>query len=320
VSRFNVVMTAPRLAAEAVALLEQAGGAVHYMPPYPSAEAVATQVGRVQAEAIVTRQGPVSALAINASPRLRIVARHRVGVDDVDLVAAAARGVLVTRAPGSNTVAVAEHTMALILALAKDLLPLSASVAAGGWRGAATRVRDIQGMRLGLLGFGAIGRSVARLANSFGMQVHAFDPPTDEASFAGVTRAAELAELLTVSDVLSVHGPYMPRTRHIVDAAALAMMPAGSFVINTARGGLVDETALEAALQAGHIVAAGLDVFEDEPPAPGHPLRQHPRVIITPHVAGVTDGSLVRMGLWRRSASVAVLTGERVPDERLVRS
>ncbi len=310
---FNVVMTSPRLAAEAQAILERAGCTVHFMDPYPPSAAVAELAGRVQANAILSRQGVVTAAAMDASPRLRVIARHGVGVDDVDLAAAAARGILVTRAPGSNTRAVAEHTMALILALAKDVRPLGAVVAAGGWRDASATGRDIAGLRLGLVGFGAIGQEVARLASAFGMAVSAYDPRQPGAA------APSLAALLARSDVLSLHCPLLPQTRRIVGADALATLPEGAFVINTARGGLIDEAALAAALDRRHIAGAGLDVFEDEPPAADHPLRRHPRVIATPHVAGVTAGSLVTMGVMAAECIAAVLTGAEVPPERIVR-
>ena len=318
-SRFEVIMTAPRLADPAVAVLAAAGCSIHYMDPYPSAAAVADLTRSVQAHAILTRQGPVDANAMDASARLRIVARHGVGVDDVDLAAAHARGIMVARAPGSNTRAVAEHTLAMILAMAKDLRPLGVSIAAGHWRGASTKVRDIHGMGLGLLGFGAIGRHVARLAQPFGMRVMALGRPgAAEALPAGVARAPDLAALLRHSDILSVHCPYTPDTHHIVGAAALAMMPAGSYLVNTARGGIVDEAALAAALDRGHIAGAGLDVFETEPPPADYRLRQHPRVLITPHVSGVTDGSLVNMGLMAAECIAAHLTGATVPAERIV--
>ncbi len=310
---FNVVMTSPRLAAPAQAILERAGCTVHFMEPYPPAAAVAELVARVQADAILSRQGAVTAAAMDASPRLRIVARHGVGVDDVDLAAAAARGILVTRAPGSNTRAVAEHTMALILALVKDLRPLGAVVALGGWRDAGAKGRDLAGLRLGLLGFGAIGQAVAQSASAFGMAVCAYDPQQPGAA------APTLAALLAQSDILSLHCPLLPQTRHIVGASALAALPEGAFVINTARGGLIDEAALAAALDSHHIAGAGLDVFEDEPPAADYPLRRHPRVIATPHVAGVTDGSLVTMGVMAAECIAAALTGTEVPAERVVR-
>lgn len=311
----NVIMTSPRLAAPAVAVIEAAGGRLHYMDPYPSAEAVAALAARIDAVAILSRQGPVTRQVMDAAPNLRVIARHGVGIDDVDIPEALRRGIVVARAPGSNTRAVAEHALAMILALAKDLKPLSDSVAAGNWRGAATKVRDIEGLRLGLLGCGAIGQAVARLAAAFGMDVAGHDPVLSQAP--GIA-LMPLPALLARSDVLSLHLPFTPATRHLVDAAALAALPPGALVVNTARGGLIDEPALREALDANHIAGAALDVFETEPPAPGDALRNHPRVIATPHVAGVTDGSLVAMGVMAAECIAAVLQGRPVPPERLV--
>lgn len=315
-NRFNVVMTSPRLAEPAVALLEQAGCLIHYTPPYPSSAILVELAARVQADAILARQGEVDAAAIAASPRLRIVARHGVGVDEVDLAAAAAQGVLVTRAPGSNTQAVAEHTLALILALVKDLRPFSASIEGGGWRGGATHSRDVAGLRLGLVGCGVIGRAVARMAGAFSMRVAAFDPAADDGL--SVERVRSLPALAAASDILSVHCPLTPDTRGLVDAGILTAMPAGGYVVNTARGGIVDEAALLAALESGHLAGAALDVFAAEPPPADHPLRRHPRVLVTPHVAGVTPGSLVAMGVMAAECIVAALTGGIVPPERIV--
>ena len=306
--RFNVVMTAPRLSGPAVALLEAADCRIHYMPAYPSAAEVAALVRATAADAVLTRQGPVLAEAMAASPNLRVVARHGVGVDDVDLAAAAAHGVVVTRAPGSNTAGVAEHTMAMILALAKQLRPIGAHLAAGHWREGAAPVRDIAGMRLGLVGYGSIGQAVAPLAEAFGMVVAHCRRPGDGAGQGG------LAALLPRSDVLSLHCPYTPQTHHLIDAAALAALPAGAFVVNTARGGLIDEPALAAALDSGHVAGAALDVFEGEPPAAEHPLRNHPLAIVTPHVSGTTPRSLIAMGVMAAECIAAVLTGRPVPD------
>lgn len=313
----HVIMTAPRLAPAAAALIEAAGATLHYMSPFPSAADVAALAASVRPDAILSRQGPVTAAVMDAAPCLRVIARHGVGVDDVDVAEAQRRGIVVTRAPGSNTQAVAEHTMALLLALAKDLPLLSAQVAGGAWRKAETKVRDVAGLRLGLIGCGAIGQAVARLAAAFGMAVAAYDPALPDS--AGIESMASLRTLLARSDVLSLHVPLLPATRHLVGAAELASLPSGAIVLNTARGGLLDETALLDALQAGRLAGAGLDVFEDEPPSQHHPLRRHPRVICTPHVAGVTDGSLVAMGVMAAECIVAVLRGDPVPPERLVR-
>ncbi len=318
----NVVMTAPALAPEAVALLEASGATIHYLPPYPDADAVAALVGAVQADAILCRQGRVTGAVMDASRRLRIVARHGVGVDEVDIEAARARGLLVTRATGSNARAVAEHTLAMILGLAKELAPMSALVAAGGWRTATMRVRDIAGLRLGLVGFGAIGQEVARLAQAFGMRVavHTRARPGSASGTlpAGVQSADSLAALAAGSDVLSLHCPLTPQTRHLIDESVLAAMPRGGFVVNTARGGLIDEMALLAALESGRLAGAALDGFEVEPPPETYALRSHPRLIVTPHVAGVTDRSLVAMGVMAAECIAAVLAGRRPPLDRIV--
>lgn len=309
-------MTAPGLAPAAMALLEAAGCAVHLMPPYPDAPAIAALARTIGADAILCRQGRVDETVMAAAPKLRIIARHGVGVDEVDVAAARARGILVTNAPGSNAGAVAEHTLALILALVKNLKPLAAVIAGGGWRGATSAVGDVAGKRLGLVGAGAIGREVARLAGAFGMRVFALTPGT--APLADAERVPDLPSLLARSDILSLHCPLGPRTRHLIDAAAIAALPAGAFVINTARGGLIDEAALLAALDRGHLAGGALDVFEDEPPPAGAALRDHPRLIATPHVAGVTPLAFERMGVMAAECIVAVLTGGVVPAERVV--
>jgi D-3-phosphoglycerate dehydrogenase len=261
----------------------------------------------------------VDAAAIAASPRLRIIARHGVGVDEVDLAAAAAHGVMVTNTPGANSRAVAEHALAMILALVKDLKPLGAAVAEGGWRDPARPGRDVAGLRLGLVGCGAIGREVARLAAAFGMTVASFDPALPSGGLPGIARAESLAALASGSDVLSVHCPLTQTTRGLVDATVLGAMPRGAFLVNTARGGIVDEVALLAALASGQIAGAALDVFATEPPAPDDELRNHPRVLVTPHVAGTTPGALERMGIAAAECIALALSGGQVPPERIVR-
>ena len=314
---FDVLMTAPTLAAPARALLEAAGGALHFMPAFPSAGLVAAHAAAVRPHAIISRQGRVEAAAMDAAPRLRVIARHGVGVDDVDLDAARARGIAVTRAPGSNTQAVAEHAMAALLAIRKGLRPYGARLAADGWRDADRGTLDVAGLRLGLLGFGAIAQATARLALAFGMVVATHDPH-DAGAMPEVARHPDLSSLLRTSDALSIHCPLTPETRGLVDAATLALLPMGGIVVNTARGGIVDEAALLAALDAGRLAGAGLDVFATEPPELADRLRDHPLVLATPHVAGVTPGTLVTMGVMAAECVVAVLTGTSMPAGRLV--
>lgn len=316
-AQFNVIMTSGFLAPQAVAILEAAGCTLHYMRPYPSAEEVAALTGAIQADAILTRQGPVSVAAMNASPRLKIIARHGVGVDDVDIAAATARNIRVTRATGSNTQAVAEHTLAMILALAKDFRPLGDTIAQGGWRDPSGSVRDLAGLRLGLLGFGGIARAVVPRAQVFGMHITAH-APSGRIDMPGVARADTLDALLASSDMLSIHCPLTPATRHLIGGAALAQLPKRAMIVNTARGGIIDEAALLAALDSGHVAGAALDVFEREPPAPDDTLRRHPRVIATPHISGVTQQSLINMGVMAAESIAWTLTGQDLPDDRIV--
>ena len=317
--RFDVVMTSTFLAEPAVAILEAAGCRIHYMRPYPPAEEVAARVAEVQAHAILTRQGRVTAAAMDASPNLRVIARHGVGVDDVDVAEAARRGILVTRAPGSNALAVAEHAMAMLLALAKQFRPLGQTIADGGWRDPQGRVRDLAGLRLGLVGFGDIAQRVARMAMAFDIRVSAWSPRLVASNVPGVTVAASLDALLAGSDAISLHCPYTAQTHHLIGTAELARMPAGGYVINTARGGIVDEAALANALDAGHLAGAAIDVFEQEPPPVDHLLRRHAKVICTPHISGVTEASLVNMGVMAAECIAWALTGQNVPEARIVR-
>ena len=263
-SGFQVVMTGPDLAPEAVSLIEAAGGRIHYMPPFPKAADLVAILRRTGAEALICRQGEVTAAVMDASPHLRIVARHGVGMDEVDLAAARARSLLVTNTPGANAEAVAEHTMALCFALARDVAGLAAEVAAGQWRAAGLAVRDLAGARLGLVGFGAIGQAVARLATGMGMEVAAYRPSGPGRQDAVAWRP--LPALLAESDIVSLHCPLTPETTRMMAAAAFARMRRGAFLVNTARGGLVDEAALLATLDAGHLAGAGLDVLAAEPP------------------------------------------------------
>lgn len=317
-NRWNVVITAPTVAAQAVELLRDNGCDVHFMDPYPSAAAVAALVAKTQADAILVRQGAINAEVFAASPRLRIVSRHGVGMDNVDIPAGRAAGVMLTNAPGSNSREVAEHAVALMLALVKDLPGHTAAIAGGGWRGAAGQVRDMRGLGVGILGYGRIGHQVTELLAPWGVRITAYDPYVDAAAFAGVTRAESLAALWPASDILTIHAPRTAETEGLVNAAALAAMPKGAIVVNAARGGIVDEAALAAALDSGHIAGAGLDVFDVEPPPADHPLRKHPRVISTPHVAGVTPNSLVTMATMAAECIVARLNGRQVPPERVV--
>lgn len=251
-----------------------------------------------QADALVIRTQPLGVASVALAQRLKIVSRHGVGYDAVDLAALNARRIPLCIVGDVNSVSVAEHAMMLILAGAKRLIRADASARHGpwGWRNR-LEAGEISGKRLLILGYGRIGRHLARMAAGFGMEIRAYDPFLAMQGWpeAAVASVPSLAEGLAWADVVSVHLPKAERP--ILGAAELAQMKPGAMVINTARGGIVDEAALAQALHAGQIGAAGLDVFEDEPPAPDHPLLGFDQVILTPHIAGLTAESAERMAV-----------------------
>ena len=228
------------------------------------------------------------------APRLRAIARTGVGYDLIDLAAASSHRVAVTITPGTNQESVAEQTLALILALARRIVPNDRVIHVGGWD--RTLVAPVRGMTLGLIGMGRIGRAVAMRAQAFRMRVVAFDTMLD-ADFDrqhGIERMP-VDELLACSDMVSLHLPLTDATRGMVDRQFLARMRPGSYLINTSRGGLVVETDLRDALASGHLAGAGLDVLNHEPPEPGNPLLGLPNVVISPHIAGTDLRSMADM-------------------------
>ena len=258
----------------------------------------------------------IDAAALAAADSLRVVARYGVGVDNVDLAAAAARGIVVTNTPGANARSVAELAVALLLLLARPVVRAAAETRAGGW----PRLPGLSlaGKTVGLVGFGAIGRQTARLLGPFDCRLLAYDPLLNEATAGALgVRAVPLDKLLAASDFVSLHAPVLPATRGMVNAAFLAQMKPGASLINTARGELVDEAALLAALTGGHLRGAALDAFTAEPPGNDNPLLALPNVIATPHMGAHTDGATTAMGRMALADCLAVLRGEE-PRYRVV--
>ena len=248
---------------------------------------------------IVRNRTQVDRAVLDAAPLLRVVGRLGVGLDNIDVAACAARGVAVIPATGANALAVAEYVIGTAMALLRQAYTRSGETAAGAWpRGALSNGREIGGKTLGLIGFGGIGQLCAGLARGLGMQVIAHDPmlPADSPLWAqtGVGQRS-LEALLAESDVVSLHVPLTPGTRKLIDAAALARMRSGAILVNTSRGGIVDEAALAAALRSGHLGGAAIDVFGQEPLGAGSALADAPNAILTPHIAGVTFESNLRV-------------------------
>jgi D-3-phosphoglycerate dehydrogenase / 2-oxoglutarate reductase len=274
-----------------------------------------------RADAIITRTSPVAAADIARARRLRVIGKHGVGVDNIALDAARAKGIPVVNTPGANADGVAEMVLAMALAAARHVVAADQALRAG--RLAEARLppgRELAGRRLGVAGFGQVGRRVADLfTRALRMPVLAYDPALSEDAIraAGAEPARSLDALLSASDVLSLHLPLTPATRDLIGARELALMPDGAILINTARGGIVDEAALAAALGSGRPAAAASDVFLTEPPPADHPLLTLPNFIATPHLAGATAESLDRVGLLVVDQVLEVLAGKppRYPVE-----
>jgi (S)-sulfolactate dehydrogenase len=248
------------------------------------------------ADAIIVRnRTQVRGELLAALTRCKVVGRLGVGLDNIDVEACEARGMRVIPATGANAQSVAEYVIAAALMLLRGAYQSTAAVAAGAWpRNALGNGREIGGKTLGLVGFGSIGQLTARLARGVGMHVIAHDAllaPSDPVFREGGVRATSLDELVAGADVVSLHVPLLDSTRHLFDAARLAAMKQGAILVNSARGGIVDEAALAAALRSGHLGGAAIDVFEREPLAAGSALADCPNLLLTPHVAGVSAES-----------------------------
>jgi D-3-phosphoglycerate dehydrogenase len=263
--------------------------------PGLSAGALPEALTRLRPEVLVVRSTEVSDAALAASSELSLVIRAGAGVNTIDLESASRRGIFVTNCPGQNAIAVAELAFGLMLALDRRLCEANAEANAGVWnKKEYGKGRGIHGRRLGLVGYGAISREVAKRARAFGMHIAAYDPYIDQERAAAnkIEVFETLGELMKNSDVVSVHVPYTPSTRHMIGARELALMPDGALLIHTARGGVVEDRALAEAVASGRI-RAGLDVYEDEPSADKcafeSPLRELPGIYKTPHIGASTD-------------------------------
>jgi (S)-sulfolactate dehydrogenase len=238
---------------------------------------------------------------VSSLARGAVVGRLGVGLDNIDLEACAARGIAVVPATGANAIAVAEYVIATAMLLLRGAYRSTAEVAAGGWpRQALGNGREIGARTLGLIGFGSIGRHTARLARGVGMRVVATDAmleASDPAFAEANVTAVGLDELLATADVVSLHVPLLAATCGLMDAARIAAMKPGAVLINTARGGIVDEAAVAGALRSGHLGGAALDVFEHEPLAADHAFAGCPNLLLTPHIAGVTAEANERVSL-----------------------
>jgi (S)-sulfolactate dehydrogenase len=264
---------------------------------------------------IVRNRTDVDAALLAAAPRLSVVGRLGVGLDNIDTAICAARGIEVIPATGANALAVAEYVITTAMVLLRGAYLSTSTVAAGEWpRAPLSQGRELHGRTLGVIGFGGIGRLVARLAQALGMRVIGFDanlpsssPIWSDEHATGTT----LAEAIAEADVVTLHVPLTPDTRGMLDAARIATMKPDAILVNTARGGVIDEAAVAAALRNGKLGGAALDVFDHEPLVAGSPLADCPNLILTPHIAGITRESNVRVSSLIAEKVAAALTATR---------
>ncbi len=307
------LLIAGKLHPAGLALLDNAEGVTCDYVEEVSEQSYAPLIGK--ADGLVIRTQPLSAATVADAPRLKIVSRHGVGYDSVDVAALNARRIPLCVVGDVNSLSVAEHAMLLILACAKRLLRADRAVRTGSW-GWRNRLEagEISGKRLLIIGYGRIGRHLARMAEGFAMEIRAYDPFLAEQGWpeGRVTPVATLVDGLGWADVISVNAP--KAARPVLGADEFTCVKPGAILVNTARGGVVDEAALSSALAEDRVAAAGLDVFDVEPPAKNHPLFAFDQVVLTPHIAGLTQQAAERMAIASVQNVLDFFAGRIDPD------
>lgn len=313
--RGRVMVTGAQLVSEAMQLLADHRLEPIFAPAYSTPDDLAAMARDHEVDAILVRQGSIDRSVIAASPRLKVIAKHGSGVDNIDLAAATEVGVPVLRALAANAQSVAELAISLTVSLMKDVLSLDSQVKAGGWPKTKYVGRDLAGAVFGVVGFGEIGQRAAALARGLGMKVIAYDPFAADTLEIAVSR--DLSEILRAADVVSLHCPLMPQTHHLINAERLSLMKQDAFLINTARGAVVDQAALVTALQTKSIAGAALDSFEEEPPPSDSVLWTLPNLIATPHVGGASRSALRNMAVQSATHIIGVLEGRGYDSQAL---
>ncbi|OCJ07867.1 hydroxyacid dehydrogenase [Rhizobium sp. AC44/96] len=318
----TVVILGGDVAPEGRLLLEAAGATVLATPAYIDRKAVIEILQTHKPDAVIVRllADRLGHEEMIAGGKLRHIAKHGVGTNDIDVKAATELGIGVSMTTGSNGHSVAEHALALIMALVKDLPRQDALIRDGIWDKNQYQGRELRGQHLGIVGFGFIGQTLAGMVTAIGMTVSAFDPHTPDSAFGDTfSRDTDLDDLLAKSDIVSLHCPLTPETQNLIDARRIRLMKPGAFLINTARGEVVDEKALTAALEDGHLAGAGLDSFAVEPPGIANPLFQLSNTLVTPHVAGVTLDAKRAVSVMSAENVLAVLNGNTLAPRFLAR-
>lgn len=298
-----ILVTAADLAPQALALLEDFE--VVYAGRAPQVADLVALCQRHNPVAIIVRYSSITPEVIDAAPALKVISKHGSGTDTIDKAAAAARGIEVTAAVGANAAAVAEQALALLLACAKSVVQLNSRMHAGHWDKATHKSVELGGRSIGLIGLGAIGLRFAKMCDAMGMRILGFDPFAK--NLPAYIQPVDLDTLWRESDAISLHCPLTADNKQLLNANTLAQCKKGVIVVNTARGGLIDEPALLAAVQSGQVGMAALDSFAVEPMTAPHIFHHQPGFILSPHIGGVTSDAYVNMGVAAANNTLAVL-------------
>ncbi len=294
------VLVTDKLAEEGLARLREEPGVEVVVDTKLASDVPALRKALAEADGIAIRSGTqLTAEVLEGQTRLKAIVRAGVGVDNIDVPAATRLGIVVMNTPGGNTVSTAEHTMALMLSLARNVAKANDSLKSGKWDRTKFTGTQLEGKTLGVVGLGRVGLAVAERARAFGMTVLGFDPflAADRALERGVESVARLDDLWGRCDFITLHTPLSAETRNLIGARELALMKPTARIINCARGGLIDEAALATALDAGKIAGAAIDVFDPEPPPADLPIIKNPRVLVTPHLGASTDEAQVSVAV-----------------------
>lgn len=267
-------------------------------------------------DALIVRIAKCDASAIAGSPNLKVIGRTGVGYDSVDVAEATKRGIPVVITPGANNRSVAEHAVAMMFALSKNLVEAQNEMCAGNWKiRDAKKAFEVEGKTVGVIGLGAIGRETAKICQGCGMKIAGYDPflPQEKIEALGATYYADYEELLKVSDIVTIHVPLTEGTRNMIARPQLELMKKTAIIINCSRGGIINEEDLVQALKAGTIAGAGTDVYCSEPPKTDDPLLNCPNLIVSPHSAAQTREAVIKMAQMCVSGCLAVCRGEKWP-------
>jgi len=309
-SPFTVLVTAPSVSEQAQKLLRDAGAEIIFMKNPITEDALVAEFSRRKIDTVLLRgPTPFTPAVFATAKNLRIISKNGAGIDSLNLEAATAHGVAVMVANGANADAVAEHALTLMLCLTRDVPRFDRELRKGVWKDQRTLVRDFRGRSVGIVGYGNIGQRTARLASACGANVVIYSR-----SRVAVPEAMQweesLERLLGRVDILSLHCPLNEQTSKLIGEKQFQLMQPGALIINTARGRIIDEPALVAALRSGHLAGAGLDTFAMEPATPDNPLFSLPNVICTPHIASATTGAAAQVGTIAANNIISYLRGE----------